>query len=139
MSAKRKVIVAVLIIGLSIASWVYFTQLRTGPSMEKREATARLSAVELYDAFDTDEMAANELYLNQVIEVTGKVSDVKMEADEKAVIALETNGFGVISCTMQDVLSQSGELLVGKEMKIKGECIGLLLDVLLVESIIVEE
>ena len=45
--------------------------------MHKQDAKYRLTAVKLYNEFDTDEEKANKSYLNQVVEVTGTVVNIQ--------------------------------------------------------------
>ena len=108
--------------------------------MSRQKVAYQMTAIELYQAFDNDEEAANKLYQNQVIELTGTVEGVEIEGGSKPVVSLATEGFGSIKATLANIIEPS-ELNKYKdtEVRIKGECIGLLLDVLLINSIILED
>ena len=65
---------------------------------------------------------------------------MEIEDGSKPVVSLATEGFGSIKATLANTIEPS-ELNKYKdtEVRIKGECIGLLLDVLLINSIILED
>jgi hypothetical protein len=53
---------------------------------------------------------------------------------------LETEGFGFINATLSDAKELDALVLQkGNEVTLKGECIGLLLDVLIINAIILNE
>lgn len=135
----RKIIISILlIIGLVAAYMIYQNFLSTGPSMANRATAVSIEAQELYRAFEEDENAANQAYLNKVLEVKGRVSNLKQSDTGKYYLELETMGFGIIKCTMEDSFEAEGENLSGKTVTVKGECLGYLLDVQLGECIIIE-
>ena len=119
--------------------WFYESFLKTAPSMHKQDAKYRLTAVKLYNEFDTDEEKANKSYLNQVVEVTGTVVNIQTSDILNPIIALETAGYGLVNVTLvnADELKEY-KLNEGQIVTIKGECIGLLLDVLITNAIIVK-
>ncbi|HEY9116623.1 MAG TPA: hypothetical protein VIN11_02290, partial [Roseivirga sp.] len=55
-------------------------------------------------------------------------------------IALRTEGFGVIKCTFEAGTNAAdlGGVQVNQPLTIKGECLGYLLDVQLIRSIIIQ-
>lgn len=137
MNKKRLIAIGLI---LAIATWIYLNFLSTDPPMSRQKAAYRMTAVELYQAFENDEDAANKLYQNQVIEIVGLVEGVEFENGSKPVISLATEGFGSIKVTLAEN-AEPVELnkFLDDEIRMKGECIGLLLDVLLVNSIILED
>ncbi len=139
MNKKNFLIIGVLF-GLVVAYFVWSNFFSTGPSTSRLSTDFELSATELYEAFDRDEAKANEMYLNKILEVEGTVTDVVNSDDLKPSISLQTNGFGVIKCSFEsaEALGES-EIQVGVTIKLKGECIGYLLDVLLTNTIIIND
>jgi len=102
----------------------------------ERERGIEMTASQLFDAFAQNEALANVEYLDKVMEVTGKVSEIGVNLDKKPIIMLETNDmlFG-IRCTMADSLLA---IEPGSTVTIKGICTGYLSDVVLTSGIIVE-
>lgn len=136
---KRKALLTIAIIAALIAAYVVYSNfLKTAPSMKNREVEFRLSANELYAQFDADETLANAKFQNKVLEISGEVVEVTSEEGGNPSISLKTDGFGVIKCTLESTLSFEAlqNIEIGGELTIKGECIGMLLDVLIERSII---
>lgn len=138
---KRRLVLALLfVVGIMAGYFVYQKFLSTSPGMAKQEAVAQVAAVDLYAQFEEDEAAANERYLNQVIEVSGVIAEMEQPADANAVITLETNGFGLVKCTLEPGWDNEflASLSAGDQITLKGECIGLLLDLLINNAIIIQ-
>ena len=138
---KRKTLLVIAVCVALIAAFVvYTTFLKTAPSMKNLEAEFKLTAVELYTEFDTDETSANAKFQNRILEITGEVVEVISEEGGNTTIGLKTEGFGLVKCTLESVPSfeELEQISIGGNLTIKGECIGMLLDVLVERSIIIE-
>lgn len=125
------VITAILLFMVAIGAFRMYT--KPHRSVEDENAI-RVAATELFDAYVKNEAEANTKYLNQVLEVTGKVSEVSTNLDNKKVVVLETKDlmFGV-RCTMEDSLVS---IQVGAITTIKGICTGYLSDVVITNAIL---
>lgn len=99
-----------------------------------------LSAKELFQQFDLNEILSNKTYIDKVIEVNGKVLDTK-KTDTSANVQLETeNGKGTINCSF--ILKKEDQFqlpLINTYCIIKGRCSGFLIDVNLVDCIIQQQ
>ncbi len=138
---KRKtfvLIAAVLAIAVGLYVWQNF--LKTAPAMRKLEAEYRVNSNEFYAEFEENEDAANEKYVNRIVEIIGELESIEMNEGSKPVINLKTEGFGMIKFTMESNLSSGelNELELNSTLLIRGECIGYLLDVLIERSIILD-
>jgi hypothetical protein len=127
-------LVALLLIVVSIfVAYKMYTKPHRSVENEKGMV---VTAVQLFDAFERDETQANAKYLDNVIEVTGKVSEIGVNLDKKPIVMLETNNmmFG-IRCTMVDSMLT---IEPGATVTIKGICTGYLSDVVITSGIIIE-
>ena len=107
-----------------------------------------MTAQELFAAYESNEASADSLYRRAVIEVTGSVIEVKEEEKEvdgevRTITNVVLDGgdmmFGVI-CQMADTNIESlQQLAPGDEVTIKGECSGMLMDVVLTRSYLVKK
>ena len=122
----------VVLIGLSYAYYVWNKPARNVAN----EAGIEVTAVAIFDSFSNNENAANALFLNKAIEVTGKVSEVKKNQAGQTVIYLQSTDpvFGV-NCTFKQ---DPGTIEKGNIMTFKGICTGYLSDVVLTEGIIIK-
>ena len=121
---------ALAIMGIGIGVMIY-----NKPHKNMQSATADLiiPAIELFTAFEQDENAANEKYLDKVVQVSGTVQEVKKDEDGNLGITLDGGSmmFGVI-CKL-DALSEHKrtEFKEGEKVTFKGICTGILMDVVL--------
>lgn len=107
--------------------------------MERSTPEYRLSAEELFEAYETDEMAADEKYLGKVVEVSGELQQIDYADDGQPVIRLKTGHiFGLISCELDSHSAHSNiEAQPGETIVIKGVVTGFLADVVLNRCIII--
>ena len=123
------------IIGVFIAYKIY-----NKPHVNVAETSSdiSLSANDIIKDFSSDENTANSKYLEKIIEVSGTISELKIE-NEKGIVSLKTNDdFGSILCHLStEETKKITTLKEGKTIKIKGICTGYLMDVILVKCVII--
>jgi hypothetical protein len=88
-----------------------------------------IEADQLFAAFKDDETKANELYLDNVVQVSGMVSEIMANQDGRQVLLLNGGDdlFGV-SCSMEE---ENKSIRPGMKVTIKGICTGYLSDVVI--------
>lgn len=139
MNKKRLLLIAVVIAGI-VGYFVWANFLKTAPSMSRLDADYRVNAVDFYAEFDESEEAANVKYQNKIVEIVGEVEGLDVSDDSLPVITIKTDGFGTIKCTMETQLSSDDlkDIQLNSTLVIRGECQGMLLDVLIGRSIVIE-
>lgn len=136
---KRIVLIlaAAVAVSVGIGMYMYFLPVK---SLKNAKPAASLSATELLAAFEENEDAANTLYLDKVIEVTGIIEGVTNEPDQPMQFTLDAGGLlGGVSCVMETGIALDGspDGFVGKNATIKGSCTGYLMEVILDRCVIV--
>ena len=93
-----------------------------------------VTATELFTKFSTNKPQANNAYLNKVLQVSGRVLEVKSNSTAGRVVILNTGDpmFG-IACT----LNKPETVKPGEKIIVKGICTGYLSDVVLTNSYLV--
>ncbi len=110
---------------LSVAATVFFVYNRKHEDVSQKEGV-KMTAQQLYDAFKADENAANALYLDKAIELSGEVLAVTTNQDGQVVVDIKTNDpFVVINCTFK---TDPGTLSEGQNITFKGFCRGYIPD-----------
>ncbi|MBT8231073.1 MAG: hypothetical protein HKO66_04450 [Saprospiraceae bacterium] len=104
---------------------------------KSKEAKITIEANDLFAAYAKNEKFANNKFNGIIIEVSGIVRKVFKDKKDDTVIILQTeDAIGGILCTLeQDPDSLPNE---GRKVRIKGQCSGLLMDVVLNKCIILE-
>jgi hypothetical protein len=126
-------LVVCVVIVTAIAFYLY-QKPRT--SLTNIKADYTLSAKDLYTAFQQDEKKANQKFIEKVIEVSGNVENVE-ETDSTVNILLLGDSLGGVNCSVKkDADNKIATPVKGKDVKVKGRCVGFLMDVNLVDAII---
>lgn len=127
--------ICLVIAGISIAVYMY-----NKPHISVAEASPKafLEAQVLVGNFQNNENQANSEYLEQIIQVTGKISELDT-ADGNGVITLSgESSFGSVMCNLPPEENQKMVgLKEGQNVTIKGICTGYLMDVVLINCVII--
>ena len=130
---KKLILVLLILVGISAV--IYYNWNRKNASIAGATPAFTTTSSQLFSAFEADEVTANSQYLNKVVEVRGKVRELKKESTGDFVVTLDgSDMFGVI-CRMDHSISIEDTALVGKEIAIKGICTGMLMDVVMVQCV----
>ena len=105
-------------------------------STSAKNSDLSIQSHDLFAAYERNEMDANQKYLNKVVSVVGKISTVTKE-DENDILTLETGTgmFGIV-CKMEKGEMTRKQLKTGDNVKLKGICTGMLMDVVLVRCVL---
>lgn len=130
---KKKYIRTILILGavLFTIGMVYAYLVWNKPQRDVKEETAiAVQAQALFDAYTNNENQANANYLDKAVAVTGEVTQVQTNQEQKQVLTLKTSDpmFGV-QCTMKEPSSAA----VGSTVTVRGICTGFLMDVVVID------
>jgi hypothetical protein len=132
----KKILIGLTLVGLVTSGVIYimYNKPHRDPATEK---SIPISSIELFRNFEEDEAQANKLYLDKVLEISGKITEITANQDLTPIIVLETENmvFG-IRCTMND--SEITKVQVGEFVTIKGICTGFLSDVVVTNAIVVK-
>ncbi|PHN07953.1 OB-fold protein [Flavilitoribacter nigricans] len=124
----------VLLIGLTAA---YFLYNKPHQKMENADVDMTVSAFDLFVEFDQNEAKANEKYLEKILLVEGKITDVSTNEEGHVSLTLKSSSdmFGVI-CQMDQLTEhERTDFTVGETVTLKGICTGMLMDVVLVRCV----
>ena len=132
MKNKYRYILAFLILALvaAVFTWRY-TFRKSDPSVASKKADVEMDASSLLQAFETDEKAANALYLGKIILVSGTVESVTNNSLEISVYLRESDAVAGIICSFDKSSTDIGSIGKGLTVRIKGVCTGYLLDVVM--------
>lgn len=121
------------IIGLIVAFYMWNKPHR---DIAEEEVAFTVTADDIYNEYQLNEQAANEKYLDQVVQVTGVVEDVAADQEGKPMLILsaEEAMMGGVSATLMDEAAVRADAVeVGDEVTLKCRSTGLLMDVVLID------
>lgn len=135
-------ILGLVVLIVSMAGLSYGIYLYNKPHVDvaNQEAIQQLAATDLMQIYTDNEEEANANYLDQIIQVEGTVREVLANVAEGTAILLATqDDFGSVSCTfMPNQLASIKDIKVGDQIKLKGLCTGMLMDVVLVRCVLLK-
>lgn len=139
---NKKIILLVLAVALIAGGGYAWTEYnRKATSSADVEARERVSAEELLNAFTVDENAANARFVGtaeQVIEVQGTIRSMEPVGTDMTNVVLETgNDLAGVVCEFANK-DLHPDWRSGAQVKVKGICTGILMDVVLVRCVAVE-
>lgn len=120
-----------VVVGVTFGFYQFY---KVAPDLTKVKPSFVLTSSELYSAFETDEKSANTEYIGKVLEVSGKVAQVEFGSIDSSlnIVLREDDQFSGVICTFSRNMRQSAASVnIGDKVSIRGECSGMLLDVLL--------
>ncbi|HHE64710.1 MAG TPA: hypothetical protein ENL09_01680 [Bacteroidetes bacterium] len=136
---KKKILITLIIIAALGASYVYYQFNKPHKDIAAATPVSALNAAELFAEFEINENEANQLYLGKIVQVTGVVYSVELgtNGDLNVLLMGDDDMFGVAGNFNKGELNES-EIVEGEQVTIKGECAGMLSDVVLIRCVIVK-
>ena len=119
----KKIILGILVLGLLGGGFAYMQFNKEHRDIAAEEASVQVSSTDLFNAYVADEVAANAKYLDKVVEVSGVITELNMDAGSEMVVLQTSDDFFGVNVYFDDVKSLDG-LTAGKSIRIKGHCTG---------------
>jgi hypothetical protein len=110
--------------------WKY-TFRKSEPNVASQKTDVEIQAVKLVEAFETDENAANSLYLDKIITVSGNIESVTEDSLGISVYLKESGAMAGVICSFEKNSIDTSLITKGLQVNIKGICSGYLMDVVL--------
>ncbi|MBC8047173.1 MAG: hypothetical protein H7Y00_10285 [Fimbriimonadaceae bacterium] len=135
MKKYLKIILPILLVVIGIVAWYGYSEYNRGhEDVSKQKADITINAPDLTKAFSEDEDAANALYLDKAIAVSGTIKSV--DKDESGNYTIQLAGeseLSNVSCQMDERHNnEAANLHTGEKITVKGTCTGVLMDVVLI-------
>lgn len=142
MKPAYKILLLLVVLALSAGAGIYwYAFMRPHQNMLKVNPEYKLSAKNLFSEFSDDETTANLKYLGRIVELTGKVTEVKISDNQTAVV-LEDEFFCVRTYLDSVFCATNSQILTaispGQTVTIRGQCDGILSDVVISRAVIIQ-
>lgn len=141
MARKTRVLMIIsILIFVAIVFFVYVA-VYNKPHVDVYKSSPGISLTSdiIVEDFENNETLANSKYLEQIIQVTGTISEVVITKDKGVIVLNASNALGNVMCHVSASEHQKiNALKKDQEITMKGICTGYLMDVILVKCVIVE-
>lgn len=134
----KRILIALLLIALIVGGIFAFYEFNRGvQTLDDVNADYEMTADELYSAFETNEKEALKKYEGKVIQLSGKIVEIKKsEKGTNLTLEAEDAMLGGVNCTFAQL---DEELKEGESIRLKGRCQGFLMNVVLNNCVLVYE
>lgn len=137
MSTKVKTLIIILIVFIVGGFTVGFIMWNKPQRNVEDEKGIEITSTQLVKDYQGNETEANKKYLDKALQVSGTVTEVKNNQDGNSTIMLASDdAFTGVFCTLKE---KPAKVVKGSTVIIKGICSGMLSDVRLRESVIVNK
>lgn len=130
---NKKIILSVIAVVLLIGALIgYRMYNKPHQDLAKLTADYRLTATELFTAYEAGEADANAKYLDKVIRVEGEILNLSQDENGQTSLTLDAGGLmGGVICQLDPSL-KIADFREGQQVTLNGLCTGMLMDVVLV-------
>ena len=129
------IVMVFAVVGIGIG--IYLFNLETA-DLRKAKPDFIISAADLQQAFENNEVSASAKFVNRIIEVSGNIESISIGEENALNVTLQTGSdLSSVICTIPDAAS-TVNLSTGNPITVRGECSGYLMDVLLNNCVIIK-
>lgn len=134
---QKKILFGAIFSVFLISALGFYMYNKPHENIQRATADFELSAIELFSIFETDEASANEKFLDKLIQVNGRIQDIKVDEEGQTIISLEGGDlmFGIICELDPFTKHKRTEFSIGEQVVLKGICTGKLMDIVLVRCV----
>jgi hypothetical protein len=138
MQKKTIFFVGIVLCLIVLAAWGYYWYQKPRTGVTGQKAAYQLTATQLYETYQQDEKKADSLYLGKVIEVSGAIDNLQKTDSTVNILLSAGQPTGGINCSLPaEEGSKTSALSKGATVRVKGRCVGFLMDVTLVDAVII--
>ena len=137
----KKILILTSVIALITGvAFAYYLFNKPHQSVSNETPAFTLDATALVNEYDSNEKKANSKYLGKIIEVKGIISEKSKNSEGHIYVTLQGPDLAGIGCEFEPkAQAHLSNLKEGQEVRIKGICSGVLMDVVMVDCSIVSE
>ena len=122
-------VVSFIALSVILAALYMFNLKQT--DMAKAKPDFIITATGLQKEFEDNESTASARYINKILEVTGTIGSITLADSNNLNISLKTGSdISSVICTFP-AIGDPSKFKAGDEIKLRGECSGFLMDVLI--------
>lgn len=127
---NKKIIAILIIVVLGLGGYFYYANASKEKDPTNSSHSVSITVDSLCSVFANNETKANEFYLDKVIDIKGKITDIEKTENRFSIFFKNNDESMNISCEMDTTQNNLiSNLKVGEEINIKGFCIGMLIDI----------
>lgn len=141
MSKTIKFLLAAIILIALLGGFAYYSFLNVPKVSAKADPVdITMPASQLFQAYTSNQERGDKLYIGKIFEVSGTITEISEDEQGAPVVLFGTDdAFGGVLCTFEVTEKEKvAKLQPGTDIKVKGICTGLIMEVVLNRCTLVE-
>ncbi|TYP99290.1 putative nucleic acid binding protein [Tenacibaculum adriaticum] len=141
--SKKKILIF-LVLSIIIVTSLFIYKEYNKPHINVAKATPKIviNSQQILKEYQENENKANTKYLDQIVQISGKVSKLEATNDNRIIITLKNDDKSAISTVICHLTSEENnklkKLKEGQNIIVKGICTGYLMDIILIRCVLVK-
>jgi len=140
MKRNLKIVIIICLIAAAIGGFVAYKMWNKPHADASEMEGIKVSAIDLYKAFETNEQQANTTYVGKVLEISGAIAEIEnTDSIARVIFSVPDATFGSVRVSMDKRHSEDVKSLApAQNIVVKGFCSGFLSDVEIKDGVIVK-
>ncbi len=140
MKRNLKIVIVIGLVAAAIGGFVAYKMWNKPHADASEMEGIKVSAIDLYKAFETNEQQANTTYVGKVLEISGAVAEIEnTDSIARVIFSVPDATFGSVRVSMDKRhLDDVKSLVPAQNIVVKGFCSGFLSDVEIRDGVIVK-
>ena len=140
MKRNLKIVIVIGLVAAAIGGFVAYKMWNKPHADASEMEGIKVTAIELYKAFETNEQQANATYVGKVLEISGAVAEIEnTDSISRVIFSVPDATFGSVRVSMDKRhLDDVKSLTPAQNIVVKGFCSGFLSDVEIKDGVVVK-
>ena len=140
MKRNLKIVIVIGLVAAAIGGFVAYKMWNKPHADASEMEGIKVSAIDLYKAFETNEQQANTTYVGKVLEISGAVAEIEnTDSIARVIFSVPDATFGSVRVSIDKRhLDDVKSLVPAQNIVVKGFCSGFLSDVEIRDGVIVK-
>ncbi len=140
MKRNLKIVIVIGLVAAAIGGFVAYKMWNKPHADASEMEGIKVTAIDLYKAFETNEQQANTIYVGKVLEISGAVAEIEnTDSIARVIFSVPDATFGSVRVSIDKRhLDDVKSLTPSQNIVVKGFCSGFLTDVEIKDGVVVK-
>ena len=140
MKRNLKIVIVIGLVAAAIGGFIAYKMWNKPHADASEMEGIKVTAIDLYKAFETNEQQANTTYVGKVLEISGAVAEIEnTDSIARVIFSVPDATFGSVRVSMDKRhLDDVKSLTPSQNIVVKGFCSGFLTDVEIKDGVVVK-
>jgi hypothetical protein len=140
MKRNLKIVIVIGLVAAAIGGFVAYKMWNKPHADASEMEGIKVTAIDLYKAFETNEQQANTIYVGKVLEINGAVAEIEnTDSIARVIFSVPDATFGSVRVSIDKRhLDDVKSLTPSQNIVVKGFCSGFLTDVEIKDGVVVK-